>query len=181
VSVIFIFNLFCNKLLLILFLILVVSGVVGLWGIISIALVIAIIQQYLQMNGAEQCVFEFNALLEMNRERKYYIGNLIKFTVRAWYLRLNGNDKGQEYRQVQQKVHLAIDKIRNLRRQHLQEFVEDEITDQSKEQRMNPQIVEGIQNRLDQLDAKLDRLTQLMYYQMNINTQQNTPLTLQRL
>ncbi|CAF1255869.1 unnamed protein product [Didymodactylos carnosus] len=151
----------------------IVSGIVGLWGIISIALVIAIIQQYLQMNGAQQYVFEYNTLLEMNRERKYYIGNLIKFTVKAWYLRLNGNDKGQEYRQVQRKVHLAIDKIRNLRRQQLQDIVEDENTDKSNEQQMNPQIVEGIQNRLNQLDTKLDRLTQLMYDQMNINTQQN--------
>ena len=81
----------------------------------------------------------------MNKERKYFIGNLIKFTVKAWYLRLNGNDKGHEYRQVQQKVHAAIEKIRSLRRQQLRDFVEEENTDESNEQLMNPQIVEGIQ------------------------------------
>lgn len=71
----------------------------------------------------------------MNKERKYYIGNLIKFTVKAWYLRLNGNDKGHEYRQVQRKVHLAIGKIRNLRLQQLQDYVEDENRDKPNEQK----------------------------------------------
>jgi hypothetical protein len=174
VSVIFIFNLFCNKLVLIIFLILVVSSAVGLWGIISVALVIAIIQQYLQMNGSEQYVFQYNTLLEMNKERKYYIGNVIKFTIKAWHLRLNGNDKGREYNQTQQKVYLALAKIRNLRRQQLQEFVEEEDTNKSNEQQMNPEIVGEMQNRLNQLDAKLDHLTQLMYQQMNINTQQHS-------
>ena len=168
----------CNKLFLILLLILVVSGIVGLWGIISIALVIAIMQQYLEMNSLEQYVFEYNTLLEMNKERKYYIGNLIKFTVKAWYLRLKGNDKGHEYHQVQRKVYRAVDKIRNLRRIQLQKFSEDENTDQSNEQQMNPQMIEIIQNRLNQLDAKLDYLTQLMHQQMNINMQQNNaPIT----
>jgi len=167
-----------RTLFLIIFLILVVSGVVGLWGVVSVALVIAIIQQYLQMNGSEQYVFQYNKLLEVNKERKYYIGNVIKFTVKAWYLRLKSNDKGQEYRLVQQKVYRAIDKIRNLRRQQLRDFVEDENTDKSNEQQIDPQIMEGIQNRLNQLDGKLDHLTQLMYHQMNINIQQNTfPIT----
>lgn len=46
---------------------------------------------------------------------------------------------------------------------------------------MNPHIVEGIQNKLNQLDAKLDYLTQLMCHQMNIDTQQSTFPIIERL
>ena len=130
----------------------------------------AIIQQYLAMNRSEQYVFEYNTLLEMNKERKYYTGNLIKFTVKAWHLRLHGNDKGAEYRRVNQKVYQAVDKIRNLRQQHLTKFAQDDDTNPYNEQQMSSAIIEELQNRLNQLDAKLDHLTQLMYRQMNMNT-----------
>ena len=52
------------------------------------------------MNGYERYVFDYNTWLEINKQRKYYIGNLIEFNMKAWHLRLNNNDKGKEYRQV---------------------------------------------------------------------------------
>lgn len=142
---------------------------------------IAIIQQYLEMNAPEQSVFEYNTLLKMNEERKYYIGNVIKFTVKAWFLRLHGGDNGQEYRRIQQKVYRAIAKIRNLRQQQLTTFAEDDNTDQSKEQQINFHMTKGIEDRLNQFEAKLDHLTHLMYQQMNMNAQQDTSTITRRL
>ena len=133
------------------------------------------------MNRAEEYVFEFNTLLEMNTERKYYIGNLIKFAVKTWHLRLNGKDKGPEYRQVQRKVYLAINKVRNLRQQQLRNLVEDENTDDVNENKKDSQAVQEIRDRLNQLDAKLDHLTQLINQLLHVHPQQNTPPSILRL
>ena len=127
------------------------------------------------MDRAEEYVFDFNTLLTMNAERKYYIGNLIKFAVKTWYLRLSGKDKGSEYRQVQRKVHLAINKVRKLRQHQLQDLGEDQNTHTAKEEKTDSQTMQEIQNRLNQLDAKLDHLTELMNQHLHVSTPQNTP------
>ena len=54
-----------------------------------------------------------------------------------------------------------------------EKFIEDEDTAKPKEQQVNPQIVKDIYGRLDQLDAQLDRITELMCHHLNINTQQH--------
>jgi hypothetical protein len=48
-----------------------------------VGLAVSIVQQYLEFFAPEQYIYEYTKSLELNKKRKYYLGNIIKFRVKA--------------------------------------------------------------------------------------------------
>ncbi|CAF1137184.1 unnamed protein product [Rotaria sordida] len=88
-----------------------IAAIIGLVGVFSTALVIAVLAQKLLLDRCEKYVHNFVMNIELAKEHKIQAANVIKFTVKVWYMKnkhisLSSIRYLQAQRRLFQSIHL---------------------------------------------------------------------------
>jgi hypothetical protein len=76
-----------------------------LFGLLSSALCIAVLAQKLMLNRWEKYVYHFVINTELAKEHKNQSANIVKFSIKLWYLlRTNRRKSSFQYLQVKRKL-----------------------------------------------------------------------------
>ena len=92
------------------------SGLVGIVGILSSALLIAVVAQKLVLRREEKYVHTFVLNIELAKARKDHAANIIKYAIKAWFLRHRNRHQSFKYLQTQRKLFLEIFSLKQVKR-----------------------------------------------------------------
>ena len=94
-----------------------IAGMVGLVGILSSALLIAVVSQKLSFRREEKYVHTFVLNIELAKKRRIYAANVVKFAIKAWFLRQKDRRKSIQYLQAHRKLFSAISNLQQVKKQ----------------------------------------------------------------
>ena len=93
-----------------------IAGLVGIVGILSSALLIAVVAQKLVLRREEKYVHTFVLNVELAKARKIHAANIIKYAILAWYLTHVNRRKSFKYLQTQRKLFAEIFCLQQVKR-----------------------------------------------------------------
>ena len=89
---------------------------VGLVGILSSALLIAVVSQKLSFRREEKYVHTFVLNIELAKQRRIHAANIVKFAIKAWFLRQRDRRKSIQYLQAHRKLFSAIYNLQQIKK-----------------------------------------------------------------
>jgi hypothetical protein len=88
-----------------------------LFGLLSSALCIAVLAQKLMLNRWEKYVYHFVINTELAKEHKNQSANIVKFSIKLWYLlRTNRRKSSFQYLQVKRKLFRSFNLIHQIKK-----------------------------------------------------------------
>ncbi|CAF3275209.1 unnamed protein product [Rotaria sp. Silwood2] len=153
-----------------------VAAIVGLVGVFSTALVIAVLAQMLLLDRWEKYVHNFALKADLEKERKAQAANIVKFTIKVWYLRKKNRSKlSIRYLQAQRQLFNSIDSLQIIKQK--QRKLIDHCVDQIDIitlQRSTSDKTYEIAKQLTFLKTKIDSMEdKLIDMNININNTMN--------
>ncbi|CAF1334374.1 unnamed protein product, partial [Rotaria sp. Silwood1] len=122
-----------------------IAAIIGLFGILASALLIAVLTQKLLLNRWEKYVHNFVLNVGLAKEHKMHAANVIKFAFQVWYLKkINISESSIQYLQAQQRLFHAIHSLHEVK-QNEEQLVDncvDQIDVISVQRHTNAQIYE---------------------------------------
>ncbi|CAF0926379.1 unnamed protein product [Adineta steineri] len=94
-----------------------IAALIGLFGLILSALLIAIIAQKLLLTRDEKYVHTFVLNTKLIRNRRNYAANVIKFAIKVWYLKRQNKHKSFQYFQAHRKLFGSIHHFQKIRQE----------------------------------------------------------------
>ncbi|CAF1224351.1 unnamed protein product [Rotaria sordida] len=147
-----------------------IAAIIGLVGVFSTALVIAVLAQMLLLNRWEKYVHNFALQAELEKERKTQAANIVKFTIKVWFLRnKNRSELSIRYLQAQRKLFNSIDSLQIIKQKQRQliDHCVDQIDIITIQRSTNDKTCE-ISKQLTFLKTKIDNMEEKLV-EMNIN------------
>ncbi|CAF4985119.1 unnamed protein product [Rotaria sp. Silwood1] len=92
-----------------------IATIVGLIGLLSSAILIAILTQKLLLTREEKYVHTFVLNTRLEKKRKNQAANVIKFAIKVWYLKRRNKSTSIEYLLTQRKVFRSIHHLQKIR------------------------------------------------------------------
>ncbi|CAF3128291.1 unnamed protein product [Rotaria socialis] len=162
-----------------------IAALIGLIGVFSTALIIAVLAQKLLLNRWEKHVHNFVLNIELAKDRRILAANVVKGTIRVWYLR-NKIKSGSSFRYLQaqrqllQSVHM-LQQTKQEQRKLVDSCIDQ--TDILTLQRNTSDKTREVSQQLKIMKVKMDRiereLAEMNIYMNNaIRDIQNTLNTL---
>ncbi|CAF1421201.1 unnamed protein product [Rotaria sp. Silwood1] len=153
-----------------------IAAIIGLVGVFSTALVIAVLAQMLLLDRWEKYVHNFALQAELEKDRKSQAANVVKFTVKIWYLRKkHRSGLSIQHLQAQRQLFNAIDSLQLIK--HKQRKLIDRCVDQIDIitlQRTASDKTYEVTRQLTFLKAKIDNIEEkLVDMNININNTMN--------
>lgn len=154
-----------------------ISIVTGSMGVITTALLVAIIARYLQQTRSEKYVFNFVSRLQIEYRKKTSAANAIKAILRLQILRRYGDEYKSEIRKYEDKLKTALEEIRSAKEDmdhvgddavgivdvaHSMDKIVTEIDRKFAEDKVNRERLQVIDHRLDSIETKLNSLVDLV-------------------
>ncbi|XP_062615961.1 small conductance calcium-activated potassium channel protein 2-like [Saccostrea cucullata] len=154
-----------------------ISIVTGAMGVITTALLVAIIARYLQQTRSEKYVFNFVSRLQIVYRKKTAAANAIKAVLRLQILRRYGDEFKGEIRKYEDKLKKALQEIKSAKEDmdhigddavgildvaHSVDKIVNELDRKFAEDKENRERMQIIDHRLDSIETKLNSLCDLM-------------------
>lgn len=154
-----------------------ISIVTGAMGVITTALLVAIIARYLQQTRSEKYVFNFVSRLQIENRKKTAAANAIKAVLRLHILRRFGDEFKSEIRKYEDKLKTSLNEIRCAKEDkevigddavgivdvaHSVDKMMAELDRKLADDKLNGGHLKVIDQRLDSIEAKLNRLCDMM-------------------
>ena len=97
--------------------VLVIAALTGLVGILTSALLIAVLAQKLLLTRSQKYVHNFVLNTELARRRHEHAANVVKFAVKVWYLRRHGKIEEIGHLIAQRKLFCSISYLQQTKQQ----------------------------------------------------------------
>ena len=144
-----------------------IAAITALIGVLSTALLISVLADRLQLTRSEKYVSDYVAGIDLAKERKIQAANVIKYTIKLWYLkRTRQSKRSSEYIKIERRLFRSMHHNQQLK-QEQSKLVDSclgfpEIMTIQRD--VNNRIIET--NRMlgllkDQIDRTEEKLTQL--------------------
>ncbi|CAF3966647.1 unnamed protein product, partial [Rotaria sordida] len=99
----------------------IIASIVGIFGILVVALLITVLAQKFLLNRWEKYVHSFVLNVELAKNRKMQAANIIKFAFQAWHLKKkNISESSIRYLQAQQRLFLSIRSLHEIKQKQRQ-------------------------------------------------------------
>lgn len=154
-----------------------ISIVTGCMGVITTALLVAIIARYLQQTRSEKYVFNFVSRLQIENRKKTAAANAVKAVLRLHILRRYGDEFKGEIRKYEDKLKTSLNEIRCAREDkkvigddavgivdvaHTVDKIMNELDRKFADDKQNRERLQIIDHRLDAMETKLEKLCDMM-------------------
>jgi len=90
---------------------------IGLFGILSTALIISVLAQKLELSRSEKYVHNFVLNIELAKERKVQAANVVKFALQVWYLQQKNRLTSSQYIKAQRRLFRSIHFIQQIKQE----------------------------------------------------------------
>ena len=94
-----------------------IASIVGLVGISASALLIAVLAQKLSMTREEKYVHTFVLNIELAKKRMYLAANVLKFSMKVWFLKRKNKMGSLDFYAVQQKLFKSVYELQQIKKQ----------------------------------------------------------------
>ena len=150
--------------------ILVIAGLVGIVGILSSTLLIAVVAQKLVLRREEKYVHTFVLNIELAKARKEHAANIIKYAIQAWLLKHRNRQRTFSYLQTQRKLFLEIFNLKQVKRAQrglvdhcvgLHEVITLQRTT-AEQVDNNAQAMLSLQNQMGQMEQQMAQFSQAL-------------------
>lgn len=84
-------------------------------GVFCVSLTISILAQKLVLTRWEKCLNDFVSNIELNKQKKHQAANVIKFTIKVWYLKRKNKSKSIQCIKAQWKLFQSINVIQEVK------------------------------------------------------------------
>ncbi|CAF1371090.1 unnamed protein product [Rotaria sordida] len=99
----------------------IIASIVGIFGILVVALLITVLAQKFLLNRWEKYVHSFVLNVELAKNRKMQAANIIKFAFQAWHLKKkNISESSIRYLQAQQRLFQSIRSLHEIKQKQRQ-------------------------------------------------------------
>ncbi|KAK3086288.1 hypothetical protein FSP39_016356 [Pinctada imbricata] len=129
-----------------------ISIVTGAMGVVTTALLVAIIARQLEQSRPERYVFNFVSRMQVKYRIKTAAANVIKATLRIWILRQYGDEFKREIRKYDDKLKQGLKEIKNAK-EEMEHIGEDAVG--------IVDVIHGVERIGLQLEKKLNRIDYL--------------------
>jgi hypothetical protein len=92
-----------------------IAASVGLTGILTSALLIAVLTQKLMFRREEKYVHTFVLNIHLAKTRRVEAANVLKFGIKSWYLRRKNRHNTMHYLEAQRKLFRAIGNLQQVK------------------------------------------------------------------
>ncbi|CAF1515310.1 unnamed protein product [Rotaria sordida] len=153
-----------------------ITAIIGLVGVFSTALVIAVLAQKLLLDRCEKYVHNFVMNIELAKEHKIQAANIVKFAVKVWYMKnKNISLSSIRYLQVRRRLFQAIHLVQQVKQERgkLIDNCIDQIDLLTMQRKTNAQTYET-KEQLKTMKVKIDNIEEkLIEMNTNINNTVN--------
>ncbi|CAF4132398.1 unnamed protein product [Rotaria sordida] len=153
-----------------------ITAIIGLVGVFSTALVIAVLAQKLLLDRCEKYVHNFVMNIELAKEHKIQAANCVKFAVKVWYMKnRNTSLSSIRYLQVRRRLFQAIHLVQQVKQERgkLIDNCIDQIDLLTMQRKTNAQTYET-KEQLKTMKVKIDNIEEkLIEMNTNINNTVN--------
>lgn len=147
-----------------------IAGMIGLFGILSTALLTSVLAQKLALSRSEKYVHNFVLNIELAKQRRHQAANVVKCALKVWYLKRKGRPSSSQFIGAQRNLFRSIHANQQLKQEQkglvdncigLPELItlQREVNGKTKEQ-THKSIV--MKSKIDQFEKKLSDMDEKM-------------------
>lgn len=146
-----------------------IISIIGLFGLLISALLITVVAQKLILTREEKYIHTFVLNIELEKKRKHQVANVIKFSIKLWYLYRKKRENYLQYIFIQRKLYQSINQLKTIKNKQkklidhclgLHELMTIQRNINVNNDKTNDKIIE-IEKKLLNIEEKLDNIIQL--------------------
>ncbi|UJR32651.1 hypothetical protein I4U23_020111 [Adineta vaga] len=94
-----------------------ITAIIGLFGLLSSALLITVLSQKLQLTREEKYIHTFVLNMQLSKDHQYQAANVVKFAIKVWYLKRQNKQTFMQSLQAQRQLYRSIHYLQQTKRQ----------------------------------------------------------------